>query len=441
MSAPFAYVCNTCNYFAKTVDDLKFHYNSDWHRYNLKRKNADMPPVTLENFELRVAELKKKEAAESIKNMYKCPYTGKVFKSEGAWKTYLKSKKYAQIVAKHAKQSDKPTPDTVEPLKPESAEKQRLWKEGDSPQKRWLYKMWVEAGDEEENWEDCSGDEMSDGEAETVPESSTSIKVVETEEMSDSDEDEGIENPDAEFGEAPVSLEPIKPLHDFFDFNKTRAFGSEEELLETMEKRYQFTIPARKHVSDLTGLLEHIATKIGAGMTCIYCNKGFYSLEAVQKHMRETPGHCRLNITGDNALELEDFYNFEDLEDEQEFIETLEVDNMQLVLPSGAKVGHKDMAKYYKQKFDYVPTGMEYSQLALNRARMGGSNKSRVMLIEQVLGRYKAIGYHQSTLAIKNENRDIRRVQRIRKSHDMRLGIRHNKVLQKHFRLQYQNAG
>ena len=114
---------------------------------------------------------------------------------------------------------------------------------------------------------------------------------------------------------------------------------------------------------------------------------------------------------------------------------------MQLTLPSGAKIGHKDMAKYYKQKFDYVPTGMEYSQLALNRARMGGSNKSRVMLIEQVLGRYKAIGYHQTTLAIKSENRDIRRVQRIRKSHQMRLGIRHNKVLQKHFRLQYQNAG
>ena len=32
----------------------KEHYKSDWHRYNLKRKVADLPPVTAENFQERV---------------------------------------------------------------------------------------------------------------------------------------------------------------------------------------------------------------------------------------------------------------------------------------------------------------------------------------------------------------------------------------------------
>jgi len=32
----------------------KEHYKSDWHRYNLKRKVADLPPVTAENFQQRV---------------------------------------------------------------------------------------------------------------------------------------------------------------------------------------------------------------------------------------------------------------------------------------------------------------------------------------------------------------------------------------------------
>ena len=32
----------------------KAHYKTDWHRYNLKRKVADLPPVTAENFQQRV---------------------------------------------------------------------------------------------------------------------------------------------------------------------------------------------------------------------------------------------------------------------------------------------------------------------------------------------------------------------------------------------------
>ena len=33
----------------------KEHYKSDWHRYNLKRKVTDLPPVTLEDYEERIA--------------------------------------------------------------------------------------------------------------------------------------------------------------------------------------------------------------------------------------------------------------------------------------------------------------------------------------------------------------------------------------------------
>ena len=87
------FICNTSNFVCNTAAELKAHYASDWYRYNLKRKAANMPPVSKENFELRVAELKKKEKLELEKNLYKCPYTGKVFKSEGAWKSYAKVEK------------------------------------------------------------------------------------------------------------------------------------------------------------------------------------------------------------------------------------------------------------------------------------------------------------------------------------------------------------
>jgi len=56
------YTCITCRvvFADKEGNDgvsaelQKAHYKTDWHRYNLKRKVADLPPVTAENFLQRV---------------------------------------------------------------------------------------------------------------------------------------------------------------------------------------------------------------------------------------------------------------------------------------------------------------------------------------------------------------------------------------------------
>ena len=59
-----SYTCITCRvlFAAKDEDSeaeaaelQKAHYKTDWHRYNLKRKVADLPPVTAENFQERVS--------------------------------------------------------------------------------------------------------------------------------------------------------------------------------------------------------------------------------------------------------------------------------------------------------------------------------------------------------------------------------------------------
>jgi len=56
------YTCITCRVMFADKDGSegcaaelqKAHYKTDWHRYNLKRKVADLPPVTAENFQQRV---------------------------------------------------------------------------------------------------------------------------------------------------------------------------------------------------------------------------------------------------------------------------------------------------------------------------------------------------------------------------------------------------
>ena len=49
--------CNSCVATGlASIDELKAHYRTDWHRYNLKRKIAGLKPVTKLNFEQRKGE-------------------------------------------------------------------------------------------------------------------------------------------------------------------------------------------------------------------------------------------------------------------------------------------------------------------------------------------------------------------------------------------------
>lgn len=50
--APVAalYTCLSCQVAFKTPTDQRGHMRSDWHRYNLKRKVAELPPVSAQVF-------------------------------------------------------------------------------------------------------------------------------------------------------------------------------------------------------------------------------------------------------------------------------------------------------------------------------------------------------------------------------------------------------
>ncbi len=48
------HTCITCGVVFKDANLQRNHYKTDWHRYNLKRKVAEMAPVTLANFQLKM---------------------------------------------------------------------------------------------------------------------------------------------------------------------------------------------------------------------------------------------------------------------------------------------------------------------------------------------------------------------------------------------------
>ncbi len=48
------FTCLACQVQFKSADEQRDHYHTDWHRYNLKRKVAELPPVSAENFAQRI---------------------------------------------------------------------------------------------------------------------------------------------------------------------------------------------------------------------------------------------------------------------------------------------------------------------------------------------------------------------------------------------------
>ncbi|KAK7083267.1 hypothetical protein SK128_011949 [Halocaridina rubra] len=205
-----------------------------------------------------------------------------------------------------------------------------------------------------------------------------------------------------------------------------------KKKLEHMSLAHSFFIPDLEYCSDVPGLITYLGEKIGCGYECIACKwvgNRCPTLDAVQKHMRDK-GHCYLNCEGEKLLEYEEYYDYSssypDAEgvdpDEEVELDTLDGDAYQLVLPSGAVIGHRSLMKYYRQR--------------LNPDRRVVVKKVPGSSFASILHKYRALGWNGATAAdIVRKTRDLRYLHRVKNYQQMKLGIKANK-LQKHFRQQ-----
>ena len=286
-----SHTCISCRVTFADGDTQRAHYKSDWHRYNLKRKVAEMPPVTAETFREKVlAQKAEMKASAAQKPSQHCGVCNKDFSSENAFANHLHSKKHKEQLAKKSIHA---------PIKS------------------------VEHVENERN----------------VKKSVCSVS---------SDEDCDDE-----------SLETTQCL---FCPHFSKTF---EDNMRHMTKSHSFFIPDVEYVTDMEALIGYLGEKVGLGKLCLYCNgkgKTFYSIAAVQTHMRDKR-HCKLHYEGDDVLEFSDFYDFTssypdgnillDGESSEFFAEEsalfISEKTGELCLSSGAKIGHRSLKNYYKQ--------------------------------------------------------------------------------------------
>ncbi|XP_011211994.2 zinc finger protein 622 [Bactrocera dorsalis] len=404
-----AFTCINCCVKFASADIQRDHYKTDWHRFNLKRRVAELPAVTAEQFQERVLRMRQEKATEEEESQmsFYCNACRKQFGNQKAHDNHLNSKKHKENLLRfekeHKGENTEITKKSVVPQKPHPALVAAAQGKG-----RFALQKQQQKEDEEDEYEDMDDDE-DDGDYEIVEEEETG--------QIDSDEWEKL---------------PENPLSEKDCLFCTHVSEDMVENLKHMSVAHSFFIPDAEFCTDLEGLLYYLGEKVANYFICLWCNdrgKTFYTLDAVRKHMLDK-GHCQMLHEGVALAEYADYYDYsssypdhqEGMDVDEEVVpDLLDGDEYQLVLPSGAVIGHRSLLRYYKQR------------LRPSRELVPKKSDRR---LHKVLSEYRALGWsNMQQQAAARKARDIHVMKRVQAKWQMKLGCRANKF-QKHYRAQ-----
>ncbi|TXT13459.1 hypothetical protein VHUM_00826 [Vanrija humicola] len=400
------FTCISCRIAFETAEEQRSHFGTDWHRYNMKRRVANLPPVSASAFNEKVIERREQNAVRPDPRDMICnacrQVTGsfrhtdicsKQFSTENSYRSHVQSKKHREREAALARA---PASAAAPP----------------------------------------SADQAS----------SSSTTFAETTVESD----DGNEDSDEEMDiEATIAASRRKIGSTDCLFCNHRASDVQANLVH-MSSIHSFFIPDQELLIDLDGLLGYLGEKVALGNLCLYCPNGgkeFGSVEAVRKHMIDK-SHCKIAYdTDEDRVELSDYYNFggadesdwEDVEDETDGepqnagMPHLTADGLSLTLPSGRTIGHKALKVYYAQRHRPSTERQEdpaKAKLALVRQHLADPTSSLV----PVAGGHGAYGRGLETVKARNageatwakKQAKAFKDQRTREDFKTKVGFRHN---------------
>ena len=299
-----SYTCINCAVAFRDADLQRDHYKTDWHRYNLKRKVAELAPVTLAQFNTRVEKQKAAVSEESKPSSGYCLACRKSFATDKAYANHVQSKKHLEASAALDKKD----------INRDELELNR--------KNRKLALDEARQEEEEMDVEEIDSDEWED------------------------DEEEG----------------DAIPVTDCL-FCSHHSSNLEKNVFH-MTSEHSFFLPDAEYVIDLEGLIEYLGAKVGQGHVCLWCNdkgKVFNDTVAVQKHMADK-GHRKILHDSSTLAEFADFYDYTSSypegqgpadtgsgdEEEEVDVDKLDDTGYELTLPSGAKIGHRSLMRFYK---------------------------------------------------------------------------------------------
>ncbi|PNS21736.1 Cytoplasmic 60S subunit bioproteinsis factor [Sphaceloma murrayae] len=315
-SHPFT--CNTCQVAFRSSDLQRTHMQSDWHRYNLKRRVASLPPLTSEIFAEKVLANKASAAATAARASFEkvCPACVKTYYSENAYQNHLGSQKHKAQVAKMSARQ----------ILADGAETDSMMSSTFSlgePVETASTVSAAEAADVADIADAVHASSLADGDA--VRPQDTGSSAPSAQPSSSTASDANMEDADEDLVE--VRLNQCL-------FCNTLCEDVETNV-KHMSKQHGMFIPERDYLVDLEGLLSHLHEIIYDLHECLFCRQRKTTAIGAQTHMRDR-GHCMIAYsTEEDMIDIGDFYDFRSTYSDEEVSDDDEAD----ARPSGVKLG------------------------------------------------------------------------------------------------------
>ncbi|BEI98493.1 hypothetical protein CcaverHIS631_0307920 [Cutaneotrichosporon cavernicola] len=420
------FTCISCRIAFETAEEQRSHFGTDWHRYNMKRRVANLPPVAAQAFNEKAIERREQNAVRPDPRGMFCSSCNKAFSSENSFRSHVLSKKHRDREASLAR-------DTLHQADQGPSAAPLLDNVGHEGNHEGDVAMWPSSGAEVMSGEgvDSDLDNDVDSDAEADADSDIEARIA-------------------------ASRRRINPNDCLFCNHRSTDAQSN---LEHMSRAHSFFVPDRDLLIDLSGLLAYLGEKVAIGNLCLFCPNGgkeFSSLAAVRKHMIDK-AHCKIAYeTEEDRVELADFYDFggglasdqsewedvdEDGGDDAFGVEVPRIagDGLSLVLPSGRVLGHRSLKVYYAQRLRGAPMDSDdpvRAKVAAVRQRLADPSAALV----PVAGGHGAFGRGLDVVKARNAGEanwakkqgKSFKDQKAREHFRTKIGFRHNS--QKHFR-------
>ncbi|KAI5297659.1 hypothetical protein KEM56_004638, partial [Ascosphaera pollenicola] len=271
ITATHPFTCNTCQVAFRGSEAQREHMRSDWHRYNLKRRVASLPPASAETFSKLVLskQASQMEAARKATFEQSCAACQKVYKSENAFQEHMSTQRHRQ--------------------------KEALYRKIHGDETNSVATGAISTGT------------FSLGETASVTDDVAKV-TAEMKRATVEDKEEGKEDHENE------QMEDAKPLDPDFPLTHCLFCNAPSDDLalnhDHMSRVHGMFVPEKQYLVDPAGLIKYLYAKITENFECLYCHKLKYSAPAIQTHMRDK-GHCMIAFdTEEEMLEVGQFYDF-----------------------------------------------------------------------------------------------------------------------------------
>lgn len=391
-----AFTCNTCGIKFAAAEFQRKHMKTDWHKYNLKRRVAELPSISSEVFAEKVLQLQH-QREHTLDNEDELGFYIHHRKRPGKGERQLTKKEKKQL-AKRLVQlvqvvaTNKPSNEQFEDGE-EGHEEDNDHFDEDEPHhvqddvvldhidKALLTRCQSPTTSVVSEFSEFSlGESLHLSEGESNFETGSEIHYSDTthsdwESLRSSEDDEG-----HYYSEVDSDDEIVDVLPNYYCFYCGENNHELERNIRHMSSHHGLYIPERSYLVDLEGLLTYMNEVISIDHECLTCGYTGNDLDSIRKHLR-SKGHCRIPYESvDEREAISEFYDFSNeeviiprmkkskkaktvsfaepsVEAEDELSEedgdgldylssTIETT---LILPSGSKVGHRSMVRYYRQ--------------------------------------------------------------------------------------------